>query len=173
MNISEINKVLKPFLKKNEKIEMIDTIDFNALIKAINKTLDKKNDAILIYYPTHISDNEIIGHWTLLLLPTLKRKKIEFFDSYGMFPDSELKYSEVGNKMDKNLIKLFILLKSHFKDIPIEYNEFKYQEDNTDYCGLYCILRYLNRDLSNKEFKKKMDKLKKKYKVEKYDQLFI
>lgn len=95
-----------------------------------------------------------VGHWVLLF--KLNNKEIEFFNSYGGYPDDSLdkipfEYRQQSNQIYPILTEL--LLNSGYK---LHYNEFKFQKSgpNTKTCGRWCILRLLLRKMGIYEFKK-------------------
>nr|VAV82190.1 hypothetical protein GUARANI_11 [Guarani virophage] len=105
------------------------------------------------------------GHWCCLF----KREdnSIEFFNSYGGYPDNSLKYiplhyREVSNQYYPYLSLL--LLKYPHK---LYYNEFKFQKRANDIrtCGRWCVLRLLLKHLDIYEFKKYVDDMCSYYKV--------
>ena len=92
------------------------------------------------------------GHWTLLhnVLDERGRPTIEFFDSYGMKPDDELRfispeYRQETAQTKKELVRL--LFGTGLSNIS--YNEYSFQApthpDGTpvNTCGRWIILRYL------------------------------
>lgn len=103
------------------------------------------SDYVFLLYP--ISEN--YGHWVLLMK---YGNNIEFFDSYGIFTDMEYKYGV--KKTPKYLSSLLINSNPKYK---LYYNEKRYQDWNTNFCGYYCILRALNSNLSLKKFQKILD----------------
>jgi hypothetical protein len=110
----------------------------------INDVFNTSNYVFLLY---PISQN--YGHWVLLMK---YGNNIEFFDSYGIFTDMEYKYGV--KKTPKYLSLLLINSNSKYK---LYYNEKRYQEWNTNYCGYFCIVRALNSNKTLKQFQKILD----------------
>lgn len=88
------------------------------------------------------------GHWVLLLRHQ-KNNTIEFFDSYGMFIDDQLKH--VSDEFRNNSGQKFIYLSKLLADskYKIIYNSVKIQEkkNGVSSCGRHLCLRYLLRDM--------------------------
>lgn len=106
-------------------------------------------DAIALLY--EVEQN--FGHWVLLLRDK-ENNSIEFFDSYGMFIDDQLRH--VSPKFRKRSGQDFIYLsqllaKSNYKVI---YNKYKIQskKENVASCGRHLCLRYLMRDTPLKQY---------------------
>jgi len=107
--------------------------------------------ALILLYMT----KQNYGHWVC----AFKRNNnaIEFFDSYGFFPDDELKlipeyFRKVSNQLYPHLT--YLLLKSKNK---IEYNNVQLQKLKKDVntCGRWCIVRIMLRNLTINEFVRK------------------
>jgi len=107
--------------------------------KDINDVFNESNYVFLLYPIT-----ENYGHWVLLMRTG---RRIEFFDSYGIFTDQEYKF---GVKRTPKYLSM-LLIKSNPK-YKLYYNEKRFQEWNTNYCGYYCVIRALNSNKSLKEF---------------------
>lgn len=109
------------------------------------KSLDSlfwKSRFIFLLYPVNSNKD---GHWTLVM--KRKAKDIDIFDSYGFFPDTQ----KDNGAMDYHKYLSDLLIRSP-KDIKIYYNEIKYQDDMSNACGYYCVLRAWNAHMSNKKF---------------------
>lgn len=102
---------------------------------------------IFLLYPVKSENN---GHWCLLM--KRKPKVIDIFDSYGFFPDTQ---NENG-AMDYKKYLSNLLIRSP-KDIKIYYNENRYQSENSNACGYYCVLRAWNQQMTDKQFQKMLD----------------
>lgn len=89
------------------------------------------------------------GHWVLLHRPAPAHGvgNLEFFDSYGMKPDDELKHIPAQYRADSRQTKKEVvrLLLATPADIPISYNEHTFQLpiDGVNTCGRWVIIRYL------------------------------
>lgn len=96
-----------------------------------------------------IEDSPNKGHWVSL---DKLNNQINFFDSYGGAPDSQLKWISEGQREElgqdrKTLTKL--LKNSGYK---VNYNPVKYQEKDSDIktCGRHCVMR-IKKMLENKD----------------------
>jgi len=111
------------------------------------------NDSVVILYETRPN----VGHWVCII----KRGKIlEFFDSYGIFPDKEKKYinkeylKESGQE-NNMIIQLLIEASKRYK---IEYNNYRLQVKSGDVatCGRHVISRILLKNLNIDQFNRLM-----------------
>ncbi len=84
------------------------------------------------------------GHWTCLFRNKLG--EIEFFDSYGKFPDDELEFIDEETK--KELNESFPYLLNLMKDYSnhINFNNYWLQGKGVCTCGRHCVLRMLLND---------------------------
>lgn len=107
--------------------------------KDINDLLPKNKDFAVILY----EDSPNKGHWTAVLK---YEPYLEFFDSYGGYPDTQLGW--VPCPIRKVLKQTKPLLTDLFNksDYQIIYNPIKYQKDNNDIntCGRHCVFRIIN-----------------------------
>lgn len=110
-------------------------------------------DALVLLYET----SEDYGHWVCLIKHS---KEIEFFDSYGYKPDSELSFiPERYKKMyDQDYPYLTNLLYKSKKKII--YNEHHLQQNDTSVCGYWCVQRILFRNVKLSKFTKPFLELK-------------
>lgn len=134
-------------------------------------------DCCVILYVTENVDNNYMGHWTCLLktVDDENNNSINFFDSYGMIPDTEKKYIdkrylELSDQKENTLTQL--LYNEHLNDSSIEYNEKRLQKMNPDIntCGKHILFRLWLKELSMNNFQKFIEKLKKQFKLD-YDDL--
>jgi hypothetical protein len=102
------------------------------------------------------------GHWVCI---TKHGNSVEFFNSYGGYPDDSLK------KIDKQFAKeskqdypylTKLLLNSRY---DLFYNEFPFQKkcSKIKTCGRHCIVRILEKHLDIYDYKDKLDKLCQEY----------
>lgn len=116
---------------------------------------------IIILYET----TENYGHWCALFKNN--KDSIEFFDSYGIMPDDELKFSKKVFRKSHGFD--FPHLTSLLIDCPynIEYNDHKFQKKgpNVATCGRWCILRCLLSDFDIDKFYLLFKKYKNKDKL--------
>lgn len=98
-------------------------------VNSIEDILKPYGCCVVLYQKSPID-----GHWVVIN----KRKNcIEFFDSYGMFPDDQLQYASYPGK-EKVLLKLL-----EESPMPVSWNPYKLQseERNINVCGRWCVLR--------------------------------
>lgn len=110
------------------------------------KSLDQIPGFTILLYPHTIVGNKIIGHWTLL---TVCSDYVEFFDSFSFKPDFE----DFGPDY-KRLTRLFKKHMNKYPNINYEYNNHHLQNNDSDYCGWWCLARIKNIELSLDEFSK-------------------
>ena len=135
----------------NEKTNIYKYRDLKN-ISSIDELLDPYDSAVILY--ESITN---YGHWTCLI----KRDNniLEFFDSYGIFPDQEL------NNIDKdfrtvNNMKIpylsYLLIKSPYE---LQYNNYMFQakSKNISTCGRWVGYRILKKNISTEEFKNIFD----------------
>lgn len=87
-----------------------------------------------------------IGHFCCVFINS---EGINFFDPLGYFPDDELKLVS-GGAPKHDFTYLNKLLWN--TDIPIIYNDYKFQSKNTSTCGHWCCIRMIYSKLTNDEF---------------------
>lgn len=119
----------------------------------IDKVLGENGMCILLY-----ETKKNFGHWVCLFK---RNNEIEHFDSYGIFPDYELKL------VDENMRDIlgqryphlsYLLEKSPYK---LHYNHHVLQKRGST-CGRWCLARILNRNLNENQFAKLFSKYKDK-----------
>ncbi len=113
----------------------------------IDKCLEPYGALIMLY-----ETRNNYGHWVCILKH--KKKKLEFFDSYGLMPDDELKFvpnnfREINNMMYPHLT--YLLEKS---GCNIEYNHTKLQSklDDVNTCGRWVSMRVNMRNYALPKF---------------------
>lgn len=118
---------------------------YNSIEKAMGP-----HRALVLLYET--KDN--FGHWTCVFFA--EDNLIEHFDSYGLFPDDELKfipeYYRVQN-YEKIPHLTYLLYKSKNR---VLYNEYKLQKKakGINTCGRWVSARLINRHIPQQEFAK-------------------
>jgi hypothetical protein len=127
----------------------------NAKIKLYNELNDMNHIDELLpdnkdYAFILIEDSPNKGHW--VCIDKLK-DEINFFDSYGGAPDSQLKWTpmEQREELGQGEKKLTQLLKG--SGYKVNYNPVKYQEVSSDIqtCGRHCCMR-VKQMLDGKDF---------------------
>lgn len=109
----------------------------------IDKVLGYHEAAVILY-----ETKNNFGHWTLIF-KNEDGKTIEHFDSYGLFPDDELKFVPENFRKENNEyypILTYLLMKSPYKKV---YNNHRLQEKDNDVntCGRHVVSRLIYRDL--------------------------
>lgn len=136
--------------------ELLDLVDRKANLltypeltnyENLNECLKPYGACILLYLT-----RENYGHWCCIIKH--KDKHIEFFDSYGLFPDDEFKFipehfRKVSDQVYPHLT--YLLYKAN---CPIEYNNYRLQSktDNVNKkiatCGRHVGCRLMFRNMS-------------------------
>ena len=117
---------------------------------------NEKDCCIILYEEKHLE-----GHWTCI---TRLCDLFEFFDSYGIRFDSELKWLSWKTRLQLNQAVPY--LSNLLKGEKYEYNKVKYQDDNPNIetCGdhvchfLHC---FMHLDMDLEKYKEYMNTLKK------------
>jgi hypothetical protein len=110
------------------------------------------------------------GHWVCLF--KRNQNTIEFFNSYGGYPDTSLEYIPMHFREESGQIYPYLswlLLESPYE---LEYNEFQFQKKNKNIktCGRHTVIRLLLRDLDIYQYKAFLDMIKRKTGMN-YDQI--
>lgn len=160
MNTTKIDKALSfedVHRLMNGKIRVM-TYDQLHNFDNIIAALGKYEAAVILFITNREGD---FGHYTLCF--TRKgnpkhgepnKKLIEFFDSYGMYPDKQRSYisRDIQEMYKEDRPYLLDMLKK--SGYPVCYNEYPLQDinANTSTCGRWCILRCKFRNISIDEF---------------------
>lgn len=132
------------YLKNNTPNSKVLTYNQLTNYKDIDALFGDKNIIYLLY-----ESIKNYGHWCLLM----KRKNgnIEFFDSYGIFPDQELKFSNKLFRIKNNMTLPHLTALLYKCPYHIEYNNYKLQSKNNNVatCGKWCLIRALSKDICN------------------------
>jgi hypothetical protein len=144
----KINKSLSNFeisegLGKNANI-----IKYSELSKYnnIDDAFNNKKHLILLFETV-----KNYGHWCCLI--KRGKKNIEFFDSYGIMPDEQLKYTVPVFRKENNMLLphlTYLLLMCKYN---VEYNNYKFQKGFTT-CGRWVIVRCILSDIGIDDFAK-------------------
>jgi hypothetical protein len=118
----------------------------------IYQLLPKQKDYIVVFFTDDIKNGVNVGHWTCL---TRYKNDFEFFDSYGLKEEDELKFisKEKRQRFNESIDYLHNLLE------PVKHsnNKYDYQkwDDKINTCGRWVILKlflFKNGCHTNKEF---------------------
>ena len=109
------------------------------------------NGGFIILFQNETSDS---GHLTCIF----KRdyNTLEFFDSYGLMPDEELKYSDYNLRIHNNKKVPHLSHLIEQSNYNIVYNKYKFQKikKHVNTCARHCIIRLKYRNLTIDEYKK-------------------
>lgn len=97
----------------------------------LDDLLGTENFAIILYQTTKTS-----GHWTAIV-KNIHNNQIIFFDSYGLYPDTEIQYTQYNQSLPMYLTRL---IKESGKDI--KYNNVDYQKwsKSVSTCGRWASI---------------------------------
>jgi hypothetical protein len=153
---------IRAYLPNSTIIKYSQLQDYRKLEELLPKPIDY---AFLLY-----EDSPNKGHWVCVCR---YGKTVEFFDSYGGAPDTQLKW--VPCPIRKGLQQDKTLLTNLFNKSPFDiiYNPVAYQEDYDDIntCGRHCVFRVLNLVKANRglaQYYDLMESLRREYE-EPYD----
>lgn len=118
----------------------------------IDQLLDDNGVCYLLY---EMKDHS--GHWCCLIKTKINGEPaIEFFDSYGGKPDTQLDWIDPtfakSTGQDRRILTQFLV----DSDYPISYNQYPFQELDKDIasCGRWCAIRGRLKDLPLEDFSK-------------------
>lgn len=122
-------------------------------MRSVNDLLGVHGACIILY-----ESEENFGHWCSLFVSKEQPNTLEFFDSYGFKPDSELKmipdyFREESGQSKPHLT--YLIEKSPDFD-TLMYNEIDLQsmKKDTNTCGRWAALRVMTRDIPLVAFQK-------------------
>lgn len=109
----------------------------------MEQLFQKNNSAVVLFYPTQSST---VGHWTVILRHA--NGHYEFFDPYGLVPDSEIQYSDYlkANKpVNRNGTPWLTHLLQSIPKTMLDINRTQLQShfDHVNTCGTHCMVRLL------------------------------
>lgn len=159
-------KDLKYMLGDKVKIVLYDDLkNYNTL----DELLQPYRQTIILY---PLPGSEDVGHWCCVFEQVGNSNNIvQYFDSFGCYPDDNIsrvnKENAIEGKslIDKHLLKLMI--ESPHEDF--HYNDCSFQNrDNpmSNCCGLWCVLRLKNNNLSCEQFEKLFFDLPVQYRIQ-------
>lgn len=129
----------------------VNIIMYNELsdYNSIDELLPNPNSYVILLY----QDSENTGHWTCLLR---QNNTVEFFDPYGKYPDTQLRWVDNEIREDLGITGKFISNLFNNSKLKVVYNTAPYQLSgvNVNTCGRHVVYRLLNRHLSLKNYHK-------------------
>ena len=160
---------------KNVLGQDLKIIKFQDLSKYndIYQLLPKPKDYAVIFFTDDIQNNTNIGHWTCI---TRYKNNFEFFDSYGLKEEDELKF--ISKEKRQRFGESIDYLKHLLEPVKHSNNKYDYQswDDGVSTCGRWCLLRiylFQNGVYTNKEFHNIIMRKYFKMKFKNLDQLSI
>jgi len=158
LSSKDIKKIL------NNKVKIIlypEIVNYYSIDELLNPY-----DCVIILYMQNEITGGFWGHWCCIF--KIKNDTIEFFDPYGTFVDDELNYDIDSHFRKENGLEyplLSYLLFYTGDKYKLTYNEYKFQGIDTATCGRHCCNRLLNKNLTLKQYKNKMDNSKINYDI--------
>lgn len=154
------SEVLKLIDNKANLVLYPDLINY----KDIDEVLGPYGACILLF-----EAKPNFGHWCCLFKQN--NNLIEFFNSYGGYPDDSLQYIPMHFRKESNQYYPYLswlLINSPYE---LSYNEHKFQGHNSDIktCGRWAALRIYFRNLNLKQFTKLINTLCKELRLSKDD----
>lgn len=124
--------------------EIVDKIHCKSILYEDMANIDSINQLMpqtLILYQL-----AFVGHFCCVFI---NDEGINFFDPIGQIPDDSLKYvrMDIPNHDFTYLLELL----SH-SNLPVIYNEHRYQKNDSNTCGYWCTIRMIFSYLTNDEF---------------------
>ena len=144
-----------------EKIPGVNILLYNELKDYRHlEDLLRKHPMNIILYQTNQKGSSAYGHWVALF--RTPSGSVEFFDSYGTYPDDDLARTIYKDCKECNYLTKLLL---DFMDRggSVEYNNYKLQGDSTATCGKHVFTRLLNSGLGIDQYKSYLDEMKKLY----------
>lgn len=107
--------------------------------KTIDDVFGNKNKVIILYIHNE-TNNNIEGHWCCIIRHP---SYIEFFDSYAMMPDDIIMMKSSDDRENTHQEHNYLSKLLYDSEMPVEYNEFPYQEQSDDIntCGAHTGIR--------------------------------
>lgn len=155
-----LQQSLKEFIKELQSkslsdSELLDLVNHKANLMVypqlteydnIDDCLGKYGVLILLY-----ETKQNYGHWCCLIKHS--DNHIEFFDSYGLFPDDEFKFIPENFRVESNQVYPHLTYLLYKSGCDIEYNNYKLQSKSEDAltkistCGRHVACRILFRNM--------------------------
>ncbi len=168
MSNREVKKLLGLLMKK----ELSDDDIYNAVkgktniveysrLKNVKKIEDiMKNGTVVILYELKSGS----GHWTLV--SKVNKDVVEFFDSYSLAPDDELKWinPRLKKKLNSDYPHIMRLLLP-YKEVKVLPYRLQKMNNNVSTCGRYIVHRIWNRHIPLMRYHKMVKKQAKKMRL--------
>lgn len=140
-----------------DQINIIKYTDLDG-IQNINEILMPYGACVILY-----QSGPKFGHWVLLMNRQCKdgQKVLEFFDSYGIILDDELKqlhYVDGAQMSNKFKYLTWLILNSGYDHVISNEYPFQTKGRHIQTCGRWCVIRYLMRNKTLSQFAHLFDK---------------
>lgn len=137
------NTDIEDYLKNNVAIVKYSDLDN---FKDIDDVFKKSDNVVILYELSNINN----GHWVCMRRDK-KNNIIYYYDSYGDVIEDELKHATDKAKDLVDLSKGKLLNKLFNSDYTIDYNNVKFQKNNSNACGKYACV-FLDSKMSVDDF---------------------
>jgi hypothetical protein len=110
-------------------------------------------DACVLLYQTGVN----YGHWCAII--KINPKLVEFFDPYGFFPDSELKFVPQGLRARTHQNFKYLSKLLYESPYQLSFNDDKFQKyaSNVNSCGRHSVIRILLKHLPLEQYNELMN----------------
>lgn len=127
-----------------------------AKFKTLDELLGKNRCAIILY-----ETRQNFGHWVCVF--ENGNNHIEFFDSYGYFPDDERDFVPTAFRKVGNIDYPYLTYLLYDSNKHIHYNEYQLQEkgNNVNTCGRHVATRLAFKNIPHRKYISMINKIKK------------
>lgn len=154
-NMKKVHELMDRASSGTEVLNMVNgqanLITYSQLpqFNSIDQVLSGNGSCFILYQTT----KENYGHWCALI--RRGTNGIELFDSYGIIPDDELKWTKADIKRVLNQDYPYLTYLLYKSGKSIEYNDVPLQgRGNIKTCGRWSAARIINKHVSIEEFDK-------------------
>lgn len=152
-------------LQNNTK-GFVPIITYNKIYnKSLKKLFESENAIILLYL-----QERNMGHWVTVVN---HGNYIEWFDSYGSYPDSMLTWNSKAKNEQLGQSRPFFLEKViRTRGCKLYYNgcQLQLRSNDSETCGRYALLRVRHKNKSLQAFLNYLERERKKLNLENFDQ---
>ena len=155
-----MSKQLERSLTATEMIEMLPNtliVSYDSLCEFndIDEILGERKQFVLLY----LTLSEHVGHWTCVFVSDKRPNELQFFDSYGLAPDTD-QFRGVDERLMERTTQSYSVLselmaESRYKKIT--YNPYRLQTNKVSSCGRFVITRLWLKNLTDLEYFKFMN----------------
>lgn len=101
----------------------------------LSRILTEEKPSCVVLYENNVKIGSVYGHYCCIKLNS-RDGELYFFDSYGIYPDDQLKHD---NCIDESIYNSLVE-KMYDSPYHLRYNEKKLQGKKSETCGRYCAL---------------------------------